>query len=74
MAFNRRRVISLTLFLTLVAMPVSALIAHAMHGVRGSHHIWIHIHVICGVLFTVAGIFHIVYNWRTLKHYLAGKK
>ena len=71
--FNKRKVVALILLATLITMPVSAIIVHLTHG-RAISHQWLHIHVVFGVLFVVAGIFHIVYSWRTLKHYLTGKK
>jgi len=71
--FNKRKVVSLILLITLIIMPISALIVHVTHG-KAINHFWLHIHVTFGVLFVVAGIFHIVYNWRTLKNYLIGKK
>ena len=72
-SFNKRKIISLILLTTLIVMPVSALIIHVTHG-KAISHLWLHIHVIFGVLFIVAGIFHVVYGWRTLKYYLTGKK
>jgi uncharacterized membrane protein len=68
-----RLIISLTLFVTLIIMPISAVIVHVTHGTKISH-IWLHLHVVFGVIFVVAGIYHAVINWRTLKHYLTGKK
>ncbi len=71
--FNKRKVVSLILFTTLIVMPVSALIVHITHG-KATSHLWLYIHVVFGVLFTAAGIFHVVYNWRALKYYFTGKK
>jgi len=70
--FNKRKVISLILLVALIMMPVSAIVAHATHW-TAAHHTWLHIHGLFGVLFVVAGIFHVIYNWRALKHYLVGK-
>jgi len=72
-SFNKRKVVSLILLTTLIVMPVCALIVHVTHE-KAISHSWLHIHVIFGVLFTVAGIFHVIYSWRTLKHYLIDKK
>jgi len=71
--FNKRKVVSLMLLATLIMMPVSALIVHITHG-KAISHLWLHIHVIFGILFVIAGVFHVVYSWRTLKCYLTGKK
>jgi len=66
---NKRRIISLILLFSLFMMPVSAIIVHILHG-KAIGHSWLHLHVIFAVTFTVAGIYHVVYNWRTLKSYL----
>jgi len=70
--YNKRKVVSLTLLATLIMMPISALIVHITHG-RTISHLWLHIHVVFGVLFVVAGIFHVIFSWRALKHYLTNK-
>lgn len=69
---NKRAVTSIGLFITLILMPVSALIVHITHG-QPSSHVWLHIHVIAGILFTVFGILHAIYNWKALKRYIFGK-
>ena len=66
---NRRAITSLTLLLTTIMMPVSAWISHAMHGTEAGH-TWLHLHGLLGILFVIAGVFHIVYNWRILMNYL----
>jgi hypothetical protein len=70
---RNKRLISILLFFSLITVPVSAVIVHATHGTATSH-IWLHIHAVFGIVFVVAGIYHVAYNWRTLKHYLIGKK
>ena len=70
---NKRLIVSLTLLVSLIMMPISGVIIHVTHGARISH-TWLHIHIVFGVIFIIAGIYHVVYNWRTLKHYLVGKK
>ena len=70
---NKRAIVSLLLLVSLIMMPVSALVAHIAHGTTISHK-FVHIHVLFGVLFIVSAVFHVVYNWRTLKFYLFGKK
>ena len=72
--FNKRLVASLALLVTLIMMPVSAIIVHTMHLNVTVSHKWLHIHVFFGVIFVIAGIWHVVINWRTLKFYLTGKK
>ena len=71
--FNKRKVVALILLATLVLMPVSGIIIHVTHGAAISH-TWLHIHVLFGILFVVAAIYHVVCNWRTLKYYFTDKK
>jgi protein-S-isoprenylcysteine O-methyltransferase Ste14 len=70
---TKRATISLTLLFSLVMMPVSGVIIHVLHGTKTSH-TWLHLHVIFGVIFIVAGIYHVLFNWRAMKNYLIGKK
>ena len=63
---NRRAIVSLLLLLSSIIMPVSAVIAHAT-GWSLVSHTWLHLHVISGFVFCIAGVTHIVYNWRSLK-------
>jgi len=70
---NKRAVVAITLLFTLVMLPVSAIIEHATHG-RIISHTWLHLHGLFGLIFLIAGIFHAVYNWRTLKNYLRFKR
>ena len=71
-SFNKRGIVSLVLLCSFIMMPVSAVFVHITHGTAISHQ-WLHFHVVFAVTFTVAGVYHIVYNWRTLKYYLSGK-
>jgi len=69
---KKRGIVSLILLLTFIMMPVSSVIVHVTHG-TAFNHVWLHIHVVFAVIFTVAGIYHVAYNWRSLKNYLSGK-
>jgi hypothetical protein len=70
---NNRVAVSWILLATLILMPVSAAIIHATHG-KAISHTWLHLHVLFAAAFTVAGICHVVYNRRSLKNYMFGKK
>lgn len=70
---KKRAITSIGLFITLLLMPVSALIAHLAHGGGPARHAWLHIHVVAGIAFMIFGILHVVYNWKALKRYLSGK-
>ena len=71
--FNKRAIASLSLLFTAIMMPVSVWIAHATQETAACH-TWLHLHGLFGVVFTVAGIFHIIYNRRALMHYLGRQK
>ena len=85
------KIVALTLLVSAIMMPVTALITHVLHE-RGAEmnvqaekllflttygskisHICLHIHVLFGIIFVVASVFHVIHNWRTLKFYLSGK-
>ena len=68
--FNKRLIVSLTLLVASIMMPVSALINHVTGHESRFSHAWLHIHVVFGVIFVIAGIYHVVFNWKTLKYYL----
>ncbi|MDR2862180.1 MAG: DUF4405 domain-containing protein [Syntrophobacterales bacterium] len=69
---NKRAIVSLALLFNFIMMPVSGVIVHVAHG-KAISHTWLHLHVLFAVAFTFAGIYHVIFNWRTLKFYLTGK-
>jgi hypothetical protein len=54
-------------------LPVSAVIIHISHGTEPSHK-WLHLHFLFGIIFMIAGIYHIVYNRKVLKTYFFKRK
>lgn len=70
---NKRAIISIGLLISLIMMPITGIFTHATHRAEATSNLWLHIHVIFGILFTIFGILHFVYNWRTLKHYIKSK-
>jgi len=70
---TKRKAVALILLATFIMLPVSGAYVHVTHGTANSHK-WLHIHVLFGFIFMVAGIFHIVYNRKVLKHYLRHEK
>jgi uncharacterized membrane protein len=68
-----RKTVSILLLFSFILLPVSAIVIHVSHGTEISH-TWLHLHVLFGIIFMIAGIFHIVYNWKTLKTYLFKRK
>ena len=69
---NKRAIVSLILLFSLIMMPVSGIIVHITHG-KAISHTWLHLHALSGIIFSIAGMFHVVYNWRILKNYLVNK-
>ena len=69
-SFNKRAVVSVALFAMFILLPFSGKMIEIMKDNSEVRYIWVGIHYLLGLLFTVIGIFHIVYNWKTLKHYL----
>lgn len=69
-SFNKRAVVSAALFILFILLPVSGKMIHATSDHQEVGSIWGGIHSFLGFLFFVFGIFHIVYNWKALKHYL----
>jgi uncharacterized membrane protein len=68
---SSRRIVALILLCSFVMMPVSGVVVHATHG-NALSHTWLHLHVLSAVTFIVAGAYHVVFNWRTLKIYILG--
>lgn len=69
-SFNKRAVVSIALFAMFILLPLSGKMVLAKQNTPESMYIWGSIHALLGFLFAIFGIFHIVYNWQTLKHYL----
>ena len=72
-SFNKRAIVSVALFMLFILLPVSGKMIEAAKDNHESMLFWSGIHCLLGLLFTCFGIFHIVYNWKTLKHYLKKK-
>ncbi|MDR1645530.1 MAG: DUF4405 domain-containing protein [Tannerellaceae bacterium] len=68
--FNKRAVTSVILFITFIFMPVSG----KMIQVSGRDIFWVTLHGLSGEIFIIAGIFHIVFNWKTFKQYIIKKR
>lgn len=69
----KRTIVSIVLFVLFILLPISGNMIGAMRVNLEAIYIWGAIHSLFGVLFSIFGIFHIVYNWKTLKQYL-GKR
>jgi len=77
---NKRAVISVWAFILFILLILSAIAIETLEHfpysstIHAVFHVCTAIHVLSGMLFAVFVIFHIVYNWRTLKSYMVGKR
>ena len=69
-SFNKRAVVSVALFILFILLPISGKMIEAEKDNPDAMFIWGGIHYLLGLLFTIFGLFHIVYNWKILTHYL----
>ena len=72
-SFNERAFVSIALFVMFILLPISGRMIDIMKDNPEAAHTWGNIHCLLGLLFTGFGLFHIVYNWNTLKHYFKKK-
>ena len=70
---NRRAVVSILLFVMFILLLISGKMIHITKADAEIAYIWGGIHYLIGSIFTIVGIFHIVYNWKLLKNYLTKK-
>jgi hypothetical protein len=72
---NKRAVVSIALFIFFLLVPISGIMIHSgeHHPNAVASHVWHGIHGLSGILFTIFGVFHIVFNWRTLVSYFNKK-
>ncbi|MDR2475570.1 MAG: DUF4405 domain-containing protein [Bacteroidales bacterium] len=64
-----RKTVSILLLLSFIMLTVSGIIILPMPSDGTNSHTWLHLHVLFAIIFIVAGIYHIVHNWKTLKMY-----
>ena len=69
-SFNKRAVVSVALFILFILLPISGKMIEANKDNPDAMFIWGGIHSLLALLFTVFGLFHIVYNWKALTRYL----
>ncbi len=68
--FNKRAIVSTGLLIMFIFLPISGKMIEIKYDNPHTAHIWGAIHYTLGFLFTIFGIFHIVYNRKSLKSYL----
>jgi hypothetical protein len=65
-----RAVAALVLVLCLVVLPVTAVGMEASEGQRGAAHAWREVHGFFGLLFTISGLTHAIFNRRQIAGHL----
>ena len=70
-SFNRRAFISIAMFSSGIFLPLSGYMNHLFQfeTITGERHIWMSVHNVSAVLFTIFAIFHVVANWRSMVRY-----
>ena len=70
--FNRRKSVSVGLFLTLACLVVTGVLIQIFEAFEKDFpiHVATAIHVLTGVVFTVFSVLHIIINWRVMKTYI----
>ncbi len=67
-----RAIAALVLALCLVALPVTAIGMEASEGQRGAAHAWKEVHGLFGLVFTLSGLTHAIFNRRQITSYIKG--
>jgi hypothetical protein len=73
---KNRMIVSISLFIIFFLLIVSAIMIQILEEINRfsfAVHVWTAIHVLSGIVFTGFVIFHIIYNWKALKHYIMKK-
>ena len=67
---NKRAVVSILLFVMFILLPISGKMISVSKADDEIAYIWVGIHCLIGMVFTIIGIVHIFYNWKSLRKYL----
>ncbi|MDR1562764.1 MAG: DUF4405 domain-containing protein [Dysgonamonadaceae bacterium] len=72
---NKRAIVSIGLFILFILLIMSAIIIQVEENNPQSFglHVWTAVHVVCGTVFMIFVIFHLVYNWKIFRNYLNRK-
>jgi amino acid transporter len=72
---NKHAIVSIALFIIFLLLPVSGIMLAKTKDSPDAfaNQFWDTLHGVLGVLFVVFGCFHIVHNWKALKHYIMPK-
>jgi hypothetical protein len=72
--FNKRAVVSVILFVAFILMPVSGKMIQWFERGTFWGDVGLQLHALSAGIFIVAGIFHIIFNWKQLKSYIHKKR
>ncbi|MDR2540771.1 MAG: hypothetical protein LBD11_03110 [Candidatus Peribacteria bacterium] len=65
---KKRAIVSIVLFVSFLLLPITAIMDLFFESYVGE--VGKIIHTIAGIVFTLMAIFHIAFNWKTLKSYM----
>lgn len=73
--FNTRALVSMALFCAGAWLVPSGIALHfASHGgVTRWSHLFMTMHNTASLLFLIAAVFHVIFNWKVLTHYVSAK-
>jgi len=73
--FNKRAFISTVMFISAIGLPISGIMNHylAFDILSSEKHLWMSVHNISGIIFTIFAIWHIILNWHQLINYVKKK-
>ena len=72
--FNKRAVASVALFAAFILLPVSGKMIQLFERGTFWGDVGLQLHSLSAEIFMIAGIFHIVFNWKQLKKYMCRKR
>jgi hypothetical protein len=75
-AFNRRKFISVSLFLTLAASVLAAIVIQIFEALENNFFVsfFTVLHIFTGLVFSVLSVIHIIFNWQAMKVYFKTKR
>lgn len=74
--FNRRKFVSMGLFLTLAVLVITAIVIQIFEALEVEFFIQIFtvVHIFNGLAFTVLSVLHILMNWQPMINYIKNKE
>jgi heme/copper-type cytochrome/quinol oxidase subunit 2 len=74
--FNRRKFVSIGLFLTLIVLVITAVVIQIFEALENElfTHLLLVTHIFTGLAFTVLSVFHAKMNWQSMKVYVKAKQ